>query len=195
MPPAIEIDYPVLGEPVAVELANTRYRDGDTVVEFLATPLMAAGWFDASPTAASLLRPGRWTRGDLAELVVLRDAIDAVLRAVVEGIVPASRAVSALNRAAARARGHAELDWPRDGLPRRIERRDAASPVDAVLAVLATDAIELVGGPDRSSVQVCANDDCEMLFVRHHHRRRWCHNSCGHRHRQADYYRRTRQPS
>jgi predicted RNA-binding Zn ribbon-like protein len=31
-----------------------------------------------------------------------------------------------------------------------------------------------------------------MLFVKAHHRRQWCHESCGHRARQATYYRRTR---
>jgi predicted RNA-binding Zn ribbon-like protein len=191
MPPTIEIDYPVLGEPVAIELANTRYHETDGVVDYLATPTLASGWFDASPTASSLLRPGRWTRSDLAELLVLRDAIDDLLRAIVEESTGDARSVSAVNRAAARARVHAELTWQTGQAPQRLDRRDSATSVDAVLAVIATDAITLLASPTASSVQVCANADCEMLFVRNHHRRRWCHNSCGHRHRQADYYRRT----
>jgi predicted RNA-binding Zn ribbon-like protein len=59
-----------------------------------------------------------------------------------------------------------------------------------VLGALAHDLMDVLANPAR--LLVCANDDCSMLFVQHHHRRRWCHDGCGHRHRQAAYYRRLR---
>jgi predicted RNA-binding Zn ribbon-like protein len=186
-------DFPVLGEPVAVELANTRYRDGAAVIDFLASPSMADAWFDASPTASALARPGRWTRIDWEQLVALRDATDALFRSVVAGAVPDARNVAIVNDAASRARGHAELRWDVPSGPELVMRRDADSAVDRVLADVAESAIALVAGSGDGPVVVCANDDCSMLFVRQHHRRRWCHNSCGHRHRQAAYARRIRE--
>jgi predicted RNA-binding Zn ribbon-like protein len=74
-----------------------------------------------------------------------------------------------------------------------VVRRDAHSAVDRVLADLAESAIAILAGSGAGPIAVCANDDCSMLFVRQHHRRRWCHNSCGHRHRQAAYARRLRE--
>jgi predicted RNA-binding Zn ribbon-like protein len=187
------VDFPVLGEPIAIELANTRYRDGATVVDFLPDPAMAAAWFDASPTAAALARPERWSRSAWAQLVELRDATDRAFRAAIDGQAPDAESLRVLNEAAGRARGHRALRWDASGGPSLVVRREAATPVDGVLADLADSAITVVTGSGAGPLGVCANDDCELLFVRQHHRRRWCHNSCGHRHRQAAYARRVRE--
>lgn len=185
----LEANLPVLGEPAPVELANTRYRDGDETIEFLPDPALVAAWFDASPTARLLGAPRRWSESDRRRLVSLRDAVDDLIRARIQMRTPGRDAVERLNAAARSVTRQVELNWDRSDDPRRVELVDAAGPVDAVLASIAVQAIDLLAGPDAELLRVCANDDCELLFVRQHHRRRWCHNSCGHRHRQATYYR------
>lgn len=182
-------NLPVLGEPTPIELANTRYRDGDETIEFLPDAALVTAWFDASPTAWVLGAPRRWSESDRRRLVELRDAVDDLIRSRIQVRAPERGAVERLNAAARSVTRRVELDWHRSDGPRRVELVDAAGPVDAVLASIAVQAIDLLAGPDAELLRVCANDDCELLFLRQHHRRRWCHNSCGHRHRQAAYYR------
>jgi predicted RNA-binding Zn ribbon-like protein len=189
----LEANLPVLGEPVPIELANTRYHDDGETIEFLASPALVSAWFDASPTANGIARPTRWTDDGWHRLIELRDTIEELLRALIDGRSPDRAAVERLNAVAALTTRRVELSWDPNGDLQRIDRSDATDRTDAALATLAVDAIELIAGPDASLIRVCANDDCEMMFVKHHHRRRWCHNSCGHRHRQATYYRSQRQ--
>lgn len=183
---------PVLGEPVPIELANTRYRDGDDTIEFLAGPAMAATWFAASPTARHLERPGRWTVEGWRRLVALRDTVDVLLRARIAGTRGDATAVAHLNATANAVTQRVELRWERPRDVQVVERREAADPTLALLGFVAIDTIALLSGPDAERLRVCANADCELLFLKQHHRRRWCHDSCGHRHRQAAYYSRTR---
>jgi predicted RNA-binding Zn ribbon-like protein len=185
----LEENLPVLGEPVPIELANTRYRDGGESIEFLASPGLVSAWFDASPTATQIRRPERWTDAGRRRLIEVRDAADELLRALIDGRAADASSLERLNAAAALMPRRAELVWsPLEG-PERVERSDVADDTDAALGELAIATIDLLGGPEGQLLRICANDDCEMLFLKHHHRRRWCHNSCGHRHRQAAYYR------
>jgi predicted RNA-binding Zn ribbon-like protein len=180
-------EFPVLGEPVSIELANTLYVDVDGVVDFLATPALAHAWFASSPTASSLRRPSRWTLDQLEQLWHVRDAVAEICRATVDGRTPPSAAVASVNGATERAPRAAQLAWTADG-PTIIDRVIAGSALDHVLAAFADDLVDVLRDPER--LLVCANVDCQVLFVKQHHRRRWCHDGCGHRHRQAAYYRR-----
>lgn len=182
-------NMPVLGEPVPIELANTRYRDGDDVVDFLADPRTTATWFTTSPTASAIVHPGSWEVRDWRRLVELRDSIDDLLRARIAGGAAPAAALDRINRAAERVITRLELRWDATGVVRAVEHHSAPHAADVTLGRIATDAIILLAGPQADRLRTCANVDCEMLFLKHHHRRRWCHDSCGHRHRQATYYR------
>jgi hypothetical protein len=57
-----------------------------------------------------------------------------------------------------------------------------------LLAELATETIGLA--TDGSVLARCDGEDCRMLFVRQHGRRRFCHSSCSQRARQARYQQR-----
>lgn len=185
-------DPPVLGEPVPIELANTRYRDGDELVEFLPHPVTAARWFALSPTAALLPQPHRWTRPAWMRLIELRNTVDELLRARIAGSSPKPVHVACLNELAGLVSGCPELRWRTAREIEQVQRLTARSRTDAVIGTIAVDTINLLAGPGADLLRVCANDDCQMLFLKQHHRRRWCHNSCGHRHRQATYYARGR---
>ncbi|HZG89199.1 MAG TPA: CGNR zinc finger domain-containing protein [Pseudonocardia sp.] len=176
------MEFPILGtEPLPVELANTIYLDDGEVTDFLATTELVTAWFaaaDGAPLAASAAVPAR----------ELRDCVRAVLTAAVDGRVPDPTEIEALNRYAAGAARYPQLSWGADGVG--SEWVDCGGGVTARLGRIAAATIELlVAEPD---VRRCPGPGCSMLFVRDHARRRFCHGSCGHRDRQARYYRRQR---
>jgi predicted RNA-binding Zn ribbon-like protein len=176
------VEFPILGtEPLPVELANTLHLDGGEITDFLATTDLVTAWFaaaDGSPVAGSAAVPAR----------ELRDCVRAVLTAAADGLVPDPGAVEALNRHAAGAARYPQLSWGADGAG--LDWVDAGAGVTARLGRIAAATIELLArDPD---VRRCPAPGCSMLFVRTHARRRFCHGSCGHRDRQARYYRRQR---
>jgi predicted RNA-binding Zn ribbon-like protein len=181
--------FPFLGtEPVAVEFANTVYGVGANTVDFLLTADLIEQWFAlvpavtaASPTPSEL---GRYA----ARVRALRDAIRIVLLAAADGRVPDRAAVNTVNGAAAAAPTVSSMDWVSGSGP-AAHRLDVTVGSTAVLGHIATSCIEVVTDP-YAVVRRCEGPDCSLLFVRQHHRRRFCHSSCGHRDRQARYYRR-----
>ncbi|NNH69158.1 CGNR zinc finger domain-containing protein [Nocardia uniformis] len=171
-------------EPLAVELANTRYEDGGEVVDFLASPESMTGWF-AELDAASSARvvPAR----DLSRLRELRDHIHAVLAALADGTHPGQESIEAVNDCAAQAHSSVRMDWPAAGAPRSVSD-SSSTGTTRLLAELASETITLA--TDGSLLSRCAGTDCRMLFVRQHGRRRFCHSSCSQRARQARYQQR-----
>jgi predicted RNA-binding Zn ribbon-like protein len=56
-------------------------------------------------------------------------------------------------------------------------------------AALAESAVELLGSPAVARLKQCEADDCVLLFLPAHPRRRWCSpQRCGNRIRVARYY-------
>ncbi|GAB7069536.1 CGNR zinc finger domain-containing protein [Mycobacterium hodleri] len=67
-------------------------------------------------------------------------------------------------------------------------------PVEAAMASLARDAVELLTASPRERIKECAHPDCSLLFVDDSQsgRRRWCSmERCGNRAKIAQYRRRT----
>lgn len=180
-------DLPLLGEPLPVELANSLYEGAETI-DFLTTPAGARLWL-THVRAEPPLSP-RLAADELEELRALRDAIRRVLVALARRHPIRAGDVAMINRAAAAAAYHAHLELDGRGRPRVTTQY--AGGADGLRARLATEAIALIAGPDGRRIRQCEGPGCAMLFVRDHHRRRWCHASCGHRARQASYYRRVR---
>jgi predicted RNA-binding Zn ribbon-like protein len=181
------IEFPVLGEPPAVEFANTLYRSGEEVVDYLATPALVSGWFAAAAQPA----PVSWSDDELGRLRELRDAVHDVLTAEVDAARPRAASLAAINRCLAAAPVRWTLGWgPGQGMVAGTEL--SASGVPEVLGRLALGCVESLAGSPASRVRRCEGPGCSMFFVKNHSRRRWCHDSCGHRARQSRYYRRHR---
>jgi predicted RNA-binding Zn ribbon-like protein len=128
-------------------------------------------------------------RTDHDRVRALRDRVRELVTAVVDDRPPDPAAVAGLNAAARAAPTTVELHWAPDGTRTRREVEHAHGS-SAVLGRIAASAVELLAGATAGELRRCAAPDCWMLFVRTHPRRRWCHPSCGHRDRQARYYRR-----
>lgn len=172
-----DVELPVLGtEPRVVEFANTLYGDED----FLRTAERATLWF-----ATVCAQPAP----DAAAARTLRDSIHALFTATVTAAPPPANAVVRVNAAAAEAPTSVQLVRQPTGTL-AADTRCTATGAAALLGGLATACIELVTDHRARLLRTCANPACCLFFVQHHRRRRYCHESCAHRDRQARYYRR-----
>ncbi len=166
-------DLPLLGEPPAIELANTWYGEGPSAHDFLANVEVARRW-------ASLVVGGD-AHVDVAALTELRAAVRALFVAKIDGSSLDPEAVSVVNRHAAEA--HASISL-------RVVGAAASSAVTfrgGAAARVATSCVEVLTGPD--PIRQCEGPGCTMFFVQDHGRRRFCYEGCSHRARQRRYAR------
>lgn len=152
----------------------------------LRTPADLGRWF----AEAGLLQSApRVTRTQLEAARELREAIYRTAKLAGSG-VPDARDIEVINRWAARPPLAPSLE-PNG----RTVAWSAPRPVEAALATIARDAIELVTGPLAGRVRECGRPDCALLFVDTSRpgRRRWCSmGACGNRTKTAAYRRRRR---
>jgi predicted RNA-binding Zn ribbon-like protein len=157
----------------------------------LALDLCAAS---AEPTLTDTAAAGRWLRarglrgdlgpGGLERLRLLREAVDALLRAAVDRQPPPITALDQLNAASAEAAACPQLNWPAAGAP-RMWLSTPAGPDAAIVGAFARSAIELLSGRERDRLRVCGAHGCQSLFLAANPRRQWCSPACGNRVRVA----------
>ena len=177
---------PLRGAPLSVELHNTLYAVGGRPVDGLADADGLRRWLSAIeaqlPLPATAVDTGR--HGDFLRLRdVTRDALDAVAA----GRAQSSATTDALNALSAAAPRFRVLEH--DGAARWCFA--SADPTDVVIAVLASEAIDVVGGPQAADLRACGAPGCVLMFLKDHPRREWCSAACGNRARQARHYART----
>ena len=194
-PSAEEEDIPLLGEPFAVELANSRYRGDRDDLDFLDDPTAVRRWFGDAPAASDLAVPRRLTRATAADLRDIRDATRSLLTALADGSSELSEAAAEdLHRASSRAPAHLALDVGAADGP-SWELHHDGPPQDVFLASVAARCILFLAGDDAGRVRRCARQGCPLLFAQHHRARRFCSEYCTHKVRQARYYRATKSRS
>lgn len=179
---------PLVGEPLALDLINTRNADG----EHLATPEDLRAWLGLEagrfPEARDLAAAGLG-EPELAAVHELRDHTARVLERVRRGERPPQDALDAINRAQRAAPAVTELAW--DGGAVTATRRRDGSTADRLAAWLADAAADLLANPAVTTIRKCEADDCVTLFLPAHPRRRWCAAArCGNRVRVARHYQR-----
>jgi predicted RNA-binding Zn ribbon-like protein len=183
-------DFPILGtEPLAVELANTLYGSGEERTDFLCTAQWIDQWFALISAEHGLAMSSVLMSRDAERVRILRDCVHRLLSAAIDESTSDKAAIDQVNDFAQAAPTHVKLDWPADGTP-TLRWRDTTNGTTAVLGRIATCCIELLAGPQAGALRRCEGPGCSLFFVKNHSRRRWCHPSCGHRDRQARYYRR-----
>lgn len=175
--------FPLLGEPISLDLVNTRVRRDGIAVDLLDSPTALAAWLAAE--SRRLAWSGRVTAEDVRAVRALRDAIAALLAARRARTKPARHAMHAVNAAASKPTPR--LVWTTTGPQTR--RRPASRERDALLRALAADAIAILTGPDAKLVRTCEHPECVLQFLAVNRRRRWCSAStCGNRARVARHY-------
>ncbi|MEV7613996.1 CGNR zinc finger domain-containing protein [Streptomyces sp. NPDC089799] len=181
-PAAPAAAFPLIGEPLALDLLNTRPAAAG---DLIAGPAGLAAWLHGQ--GGRLTPVAEVGAAELAAVHAVREAADGALSAAVRGERPPARALEALNAAMAAAPAHRELVREEGGL--RSERVRAGAPAERLAAELAEAVADLLTDPRVTSVRACEAEDCVLLFLPAHPRRRWCvASACGNRARVARYY-------
>jgi predicted RNA-binding Zn ribbon-like protein len=146
--------------------------------ERLTDPARLKMWLQAAGLDATDVSPT-----DLKDAVELREAIYRIGSAIAAGEKPDSKNVRTLNTVAAAGHAKAALEHDLAGW-----RLTGTTPVGDALGVLATDAINILGGPDRNRIKNCEGPGCAGLFLDTSRgaNRRWCSmNTCGNKVKKA----------
>lgn len=154
-------------------VATVRHR-GAQPRDLLPVPDALQEWFRLAGLAVPAVSPK-----DHKEALLLREAIHDAVQSVILDARPKKTDIGRINRAAEFPTAVPQLHAAAD----RIQW-ETKHPIKAGLAVIARDAITLMGGADRDRLKMCDSGSCRMLFVDHSpaNRRRWCAMSiCGNR--------------
>ena len=168
------VTFPFEPGAACLELAYTGGEGDMAVYETLHRPEDLTAWLRARLGDAV----ADATADDHHRMRALRAALWDCVDAAADGTPAPPAAVDVINAVAARPDPVPALDSDL----RRHWRTPV--PVDAVLAHLARDAVELLGGPLAARIRRCAAGDCEIVFVDTSRpgRRRWCSMPrCGNR--------------
>ncbi|MFF4624760.1 CGNR zinc finger domain-containing protein [Nonomuraea jabiensis] len=172
------------GEPLALDLVNTRSSDHDA--------LDRAADFDEWLARQSdrLTPPGApFPAAGLPAVRRLRGHVEAALDAARQAVPPPPDSIAAINEALRLSPPYPRLE-ARGAVFASVARRDGTD-VSRLLTQLAEAAVELLTDPNVGKVRSCEAPDCRMLFLPAHPRRRWCSPTlCGNRIRVARYYQR-----
>ena len=198
------MEFPLLGQQVSVELANTLFFAGGRTLDALDTSGGAARWLaavdtrtlsDGSTLARAAAGAPEWSQvvdEDLrCRLWELRGAVRSLFGAFADGQSAPFEPIEHLNRLSAAApswlyatatRGHVE-----------ITRRRPPVTADGILAALAEDALAVVADPvTAAELTACPCPGCLGLFIRDDPRRRFCSSTCSTRTRVARHYARNK---
>ena len=180
---------PVLGEPLPIELANTRFVRRAHELDGLQEPQELAAWlrqvrerlpFPLADETLDAIGPA-----ELDAARALRDALRSLLAAATSGATLDADAARTLNRTVRAAPRWRELTTrPRPA----ATLHTAAAPLPATLAAIAEEAIHLLEGPDAATLRACAAPDCILFFRKDNPRRNCCSPRCSNRTRAARHY-------
>lgn len=186
-----------LGDPLALDVANTVERRGQVTQELWATGTDVSTWVELEHDR---LDPVTAAEADdrLGELRQLRDAVLMLLRATAAADPWNSDDVDLVNRY---LRAHApvpQLDARCRGVVRRhlnttIGQPREPGPVDALLGQMAVATLAFLDGPDRQFLGRCDAPSCGQLFLRRRENQLWCCTACGTRARVARHTQRRAQ--
>jgi predicted RNA-binding Zn ribbon-like protein len=174
--------FPV-GEPLALDLVNTRPAQGD----LLSTPDQLADWLRQQADRLPEDPPEYLTTEALRQVRQVRDHISTVLEALLSHRRPPAAALHGLADAQSAAPAVRHLVWDGTALTATVRRTGPSGT--RLAAALAEAAVELLSDPAIARLKQCEADDCVLLFIPAHPRRRWCSpQRCGNRVRVARYY-------
>ncbi|MDI6101679.1 CGNR zinc finger domain-containing protein [Actinoplanes sp. NEAU-A12] len=184
---------PVLGEPIAIEFANTLHAVRGKIRDGLSTSEGLTGWMRAMGERLPFALPAAAVDDAvLGQARELRNAIRAIADALANNREPTAADMATLNAVAGQAPRWRELRWAPQ--PHTVDR-SAGPPAAAVLSALADEAIALFAGEARQELRACHGPGCVLHFVRDTPRREWCSPGCGNRARAARHYARTKRTS
>jgi predicted RNA-binding Zn ribbon-like protein len=183
-PTPAELEFRFVAGNRALDLLCTRANRHRQPIERLRQPSDLDRWLDA----AMLPVPQQASPRDLEQAHRLRETVNRITRETLAGATPAAEDLAELNDWARRPPLIPQVD------PTLQRRWIAEDTVQAALALIAREAVELMTSPDRSLIRECAAaPDCSLLYLDRSRagRRRWCQMEvCGSRAKMTSYRRR-----
>ncbi|WP_374771885.1 ABATE domain-containing protein [Streptomyces sp. NBC_01310] len=168
----------------ALDFAGTlRVRRGPKTREMLDSPESLVLWFSEGGITESGID---CQEADLAEALVLREAIYQLVRARIDGERYDEEALSLVNEVARRPPPVPQLT----ATGRQIE-----ATIQQAFAHVARDAVTVLSGPEVPLLKECANPDCTQFYIDRSRgaRREWCKmDPCGNKIKAAAYRARKR---
>ncbi|WDZ77629.1 ABATE domain-containing protein [Ensifer adhaerens] len=184
---------PFVGEPLALDLVNTRPQVSAEVIDLIADGDGLRAWVELEKERLAGVPSDELaaiSTDELEQIHSVRACLAMALDHQMRGLAVPARAIEGLNAAMRAAPAIHRLDW---GDPPIVETRREGSAAAALAALLAEDAAAMLAGPQRQLIRKCEADDCVMLFVGNNARRRWCSTTrCGNRVRVSRYYQRSK---
>ena len=158
-------------------VATMSGRTAGSGTEHLTDAATLARWFVAVGLLAEEPEVGNEL---LVEARALREAVYAAARAVAAGTAPPQACIRRINTWASRDDAVRVLD------DRQVARLSVptADPARTALAVVATDAVNILDRRRENSIKVCESPSCAAVFLdtSRGRNRRWCSmNTCGNR--------------
>jgi predicted RNA-binding Zn ribbon-like protein len=179
--------FHLLGGRPSLDLPATRVPSHAGAVDRLRSPEDLERWFAA---AGLVSVPVAADAADLQSARELRRVLYRLYRATAARRPADPADVATVNGWAARPAPAPRLGLDAEGMPvAAVDAPTAAS----LLALVARDAVEVLGGPLRDRVRRCDGEGCTLMFIDTSRggRRRWCSmNLCGARSKMAAYRRR-----
>jgi predicted RNA-binding Zn ribbon-like protein len=174
-----------LGEPLAIDLANTVMvvREGGEEVDLISTPAELERWL----TVEGERLEGGGAAAGLGAVRELRDAVRGLLTAAVEGEEPSRGDIERVNAASAAAPISPRLALAGGRAVPAEPVAAGGAPLPRLLGALARAAIELLADTPEGELRICRAPSCGMFYLGS---RRWCCSACGNRGRAARHYRR-----
>ncbi|MBF6098579.1 CGNR zinc finger domain-containing protein [Nocardia cyriacigeorgica] len=173
----------LVGEPLALDLVNTHPAGTD----LLTTPEQLAAWLRQQNHRLPEPPPEQLSADDVDAVRQVRDHIAAICAALLHNRRPPAAALRGLDTAQSAAPAIRHLHWNGTALATTTHR--TGPPGARLAAALAESAVDLLTDPAIARLKQCEADDCVLLFLPAHPRRRWCSpQRCGNRIRVARYY-------
>jgi predicted RNA-binding Zn ribbon-like protein len=166
-----------LGDPLAVDLANTVRRRGLDYVELVTTPADLATWLGYQQDRVSA--PTEIDEDLLRPFIAARDHALHVLRAAATRQPLPAADVAAINERILAAPAVRLLGAePGDLHTRPVTDAD---PPNRLLAELAASVVDLLTGSDAVRLALCDSPGCGQLYLRGRPNQQWCNPHCGNR--------------
>jgi predicted RNA-binding Zn ribbon-like protein len=180
------VQFEFIADRPVLDFLPTLAERGHADIEYLSTPRSLADW---AVQAGIVERPPNVDEAGLRRAKDVREAMFRLVQALIDGTGAATADRELVNAAACGPLPTLRLDA--DGVHR-------TGDIDAILAVLARDCLELHDSDDRQALRWCADEHCTRPFVDRSRgsRRRWCGmRGCGDRAKAAAYRQRRRTPA
>lgn len=183
---------PQTGEPVALDLVNTRPLSDEGPIDLIGSLDGLRAWLklqEGRLIGFSIQDVQSLDIGDLKRIWKVRDYIASLIDRVRHNREPLPDDLEAINAIVRKAPLVRQLVTNGETIAAVDER--IGSPGARLAACLADAAINLIADPSCRRIRRCAAHNCVMLFMPTHPQRRWCSATrCGNRERVARHYRR-----